>query len=222
MKGALLKRHSVFLGASGSGKTELSVNCALRAARTQERQVCFFDMDQTKGLFRSRDLFDILSQQGVEAVEAFRFQDAPVVPAGVASRLFGEHTLCVLDVGGNSSGAAMVGQYAGLLRRNGADYYYVINPCRPFTDTAEDLEQTMAEILRASGASPGQLRILSNPHMGPETTVELVLTQHRRLEALLDRFGMKPAALCAAEGLASALPSGLPVIPLRLYLRRFY
>jgi hypothetical protein len=148
------KRHSVFLGASGSGKTELSVNFAIEASGLTDRQICFFDMDQTKGLFRSRDFFDILSAHGIAPVDTYEFQDAPIVPAGVVSRIDDERSLCVFDVGGNTAGAVMIGQYAGRLRPEDTDYYYVVNPCRPFSDTAADLEQGMAEILSASHVDP--------------------------------------------------------------------
>ena len=72
----LFKRHSVFLGASGSGKTELSVNFAVAARQKTGRRLNFIDMDQTKGLFRARDFFDELRAEGVEPVDTFAFQDA--------------------------------------------------------------------------------------------------------------------------------------------------
>ena len=128
MDALLHKRHCVFLGASGSGKTELSVNFAVSAAKSAV--VSFFDMDQTKGLFRSRDLFDELAANGVETVDTYNFQDAPIVPAGVQSRIRDENTLCVFDVGGNAAGAVMIGQYTGIMRPEDTDYFYVINPCR--------------------------------------------------------------------------------------------
>lgn len=222
MNGVSLERHSIFLGPSGSGKTELSVNCALRAAQRSGRRVCFFDMDQTKGLFRSRDLFSLMAGHGIETVDPCGFQDAPVVPAGVLGKLDDQGVLCVFDVGGSAAGSVAMGQYADRLRRTGCDYYFVVNPCRPFMDTPENLAQIMAEVVQSSGAPLSQIRVLSNPNMGPATTAELVLAQHKRLESMLGEYGLSPAALCAAEELVPRLSVDLPVIPLRLYLRRFY
>ena len=60
--------------------------------------------------------------------------------------------------------------------------------------------------------------------MGRETTAALALEQHRRLEKLTERLGMKPAALCADAAYSAELAGevDVPVLPLRLYLRRFY
>lgn len=222
MDALLHKRHCVFLGASGSGKTELSVNFAVSAAKSAA--VSFVDMDQTKGLFRSRDLFDELAANDVETVDTYNFQDAPIVPAGVQSRIMDENTLCVFDVGGNAAGAVMIGQYTSIMRPEDTDYFYVINPCRPFTESAEDIERSMVEILYASRIDPSWIKLVSNPNMGHETTAVLALEQHRRLEKLTERLGMKPVALCAdavySEELAGEVD--VPVLPLRLYLRRFY
>lgn len=216
-------RIFVLLGASGSGKTELAINLAMKA-RSQNRQVCFFDMDQTKGLFRSRDFFDILSGCGIETVDTYDFQDAPVVPAGVVSKISSDKTMCVFDVGGNPAGAVMIGQYAGRINRENTAYYYVINPCRPFSDTAEDIEQSLVQILSASRIQPEWIQIISNPNMGGETTAALVLERHRQLEGLLSRLGMKPSFLCCRSDLAGEVEAkaDVPVIPLQLYLRRLY
>ena len=216
------KRHCVFLGASGSGKTELSVNFAISAAKSAE--VTFFDMDQTKGLFRSRDLFDELASAGVETVETYSFQDAPIVPAGVQSIIRDDNKRCVFDVGGNAAGAVMIGQYAGLMNPDNTDYYYVINPCRPFTQSVEEIERSMVEILYASRIEPSWIKLVSNPCMGRETTPKLVLEQHKRLETMTKQLGMEIAALCADTAFFEQLAAqtDVPLLPLRLYLRKFY
>lgn len=223
MNNALMhKRHFVFLGPSGSGKTELSVNFAVSAAKSAS--VSFFDMDQTKGLFRSRDLFDELAAEGVETVDTYNFQDAPIVPAGVQSRIKDDSALCIFDVGGNASGAVMIGQYTSIMSPEDTDYFYVINPCRPFAGLPEEIERSMVEILYASGIDSSWIKIVSNPNMGRETTAALVLEQHRRLERMIEQCGIKPAALCADAAFSAELEDevDVPVLPLRLYLRRFY
>lgn len=217
-------KHHVFLGASGSGKTELSINFAVNARMRSEKTVCFFDMDQTKGLFRSRDFFDMMSDHGIDTVDTYDFQDAPVVPAGISGKINNEGNICVFDVGGNAAGAVMIRQYTGRMKPEDTAYYYVINPCRPFAGTAEDIGQGMAEILTASGVQPEWIRIISNPNMGDGTTAELILERHKTLESQMAQFGMEIAALCSSAKLAGEIAGcvNVPLIPLHLYLRKLY
>ena len=52
------KRNFIFIGESGCGKTELSLNLSKRIAlmkKNMHEEVNLFDMDQTKTIFRSRD-----------------------------------------------------------------------------------------------------------------------------------------------------------------------
>ena len=219
-----MKLHSVFLGASGSGKTALSVNFAILARRRAGRRVIFIDMDQTKGLFRARDFFDELRAEGVEPVDTFAFQDAPVIPAGVAAAIDDKDAMCVFDVGGNAAGAVMIGQFVEKLPVEDTDYFFVINPCRPLSDTPAELERSMVEILYASGIDPSWLKIISNPNMGRETGVPLILERHRLLEGLVVGLGMDISAIAAPEDMAGDLARAVdaPVIPLHLYMRSLY
>ena len=68
-------KNIVFLGEAGSGKTETAINLALRLAREGGRSVHFFDMDQTKPLFRARDCGDVLESRGV----VFHFQSLSLI-----------------------------------------------------------------------------------------------------------------------------------------------
>ena len=219
-----MKLHSVFLGASGSGKTELSLNFAVAARQKTGRRLNFIDMDQTKGLFRARDFFDIMRAQGIDTVDTFSFQDAPVIPSGVGTAIADADAMCVFDVGGNAAGAVMIGQFVEKLPVEDTDYFFVINPCRPLSDTPAELERSMVEILYASGIDPSWLKIISNPNMGRETSRELILGRHAYLQELLSGLGMSACAIAADSALSAGLEeaAGLPLLPLRLYMRSLY
>lgn len=49
------KRTFVFLGESGSGKSEMSIFFAQKLLEYTGKTIWLIDMDQTKGMFRSRD-----------------------------------------------------------------------------------------------------------------------------------------------------------------------
>lgn len=218
------KRLNVFLGASGSGKTELSVNFALKTKGHKPLKVCFFDMDQTKGLFRSRDLFGLMSDHGVETMNTYEFMDAPVVPAGIIGKIRSKDAMCIFDVGGNPSGSIMIRQYIEEMDPVETMFYYVINPCRPFCDNASEIEKTMAGILTASGLNPEQICIVSNPNLGTETEKDLVIYQYQNLEKELALIGMKTSILCVGEDMASDIRKEVKVsvFPLKLYVKELY
>ena len=44
-------------------------------------------------------------------------------------------------------GATMLGQYAALLAERQTRYFYVINPCRAFSGSIEDIQESLTAIL---------------------------------------------------------------------------
>lgn len=215
--------HSyVFLGEAGSGKTELSVNCAIHLARTQNKQVCFFDMDQTKGLFRARDLQKQLEDSGVVLFDTIQFQDSPVVPLGVTGALENEDSICVFDVGGNAIGSRMIGQYSRYLDK--ACCFYVVNPNRPFSSKAPDVKASMEQVLSASRIPMERVRLVSNPCMGEETSVESILRDHQKLVDILATMGMSPSMLTVDKKYFDAVRTQLncSIFPIQLYVKNLY
>ena len=77
----------MFLGEAGSGKTETAINLAMCIAREGGREVHFFDMDQTKPLFRARDCETELEEKGVVFHFQAQYLDAPTVAPGVIETL---------------------------------------------------------------------------------------------------------------------------------------
>lgn len=212
-------KNWVFLGPSGSGKSEIALNLAIRAAGDGGPPVHFFDMDQTKPLFRSREARDAVERSGAVFHSGLEFLDSPVLPDGVAGILRDGKVRCFLDMGGSVNGARSLGQClpdAGGLTRA----LYVVNVYRPFSDERSFLEDLSAITAAARLSSP---RIVSNPNLGGETTLEDVKKGHGRLLEILERNGLPLAFLavrgslleaasewadCPVEGLALRLSAG--------------
>ena len=102
-------KNFVFLGEAGCGKSELALDLALLLARTERRQVHFFDLDMTKPLFRSRDRAELLERAGVQVHFEEQFMDAPTLTGGVGRLLRDPSAAAVLDVGGDYIGARSIG-----------------------------------------------------------------------------------------------------------------
>ncbi|WP_213973974.1 ATP-binding protein [Tepidanaerobacter acetatoxydans] len=178
----------VIIGESGSGKTELALNIALYVRERTEKPVYFLDMDQTKSLFRSRDAADYLRKNNIIFDVKKQFMDAPVVPNGVCTILNNPDVYAILDVGGNRIGAVCLGQFADSLQNANTIVLYVINYYRCFSDTTERIRRTMAETLSCSSFQ--NVKIVSNPYLGANTTANDINSGNKQLSEILKPLGM--------------------------------
>ena len=152
------QRVTVFLGEAGCGKSELAVQWALTAAE-RGRDVHFFDLDQTKPLLRSRDAAALLEGAGVTVHFEQQCADAPTQVGGLVPLLLDKNKSVILDVGGNDTGARLIGGYAHLLKS--ADAWFVVNPYRPWSGTVEHIPER-----RAEGGAAGPAAFFAEPHAG--------------------------------------------------------
>ena len=211
-----LQRHSnsIFLGEAGCGKSELAVHLALELAR-QGREVHFFDLDQTKPLMRSRDAEGLLEKAGVTVHFQQQYADAPTQVGGLIPLLLDEKKAVILDVGGNDTGAKLIGGYAHLLKT--ADVWFVVNPYRPWSATTEHIDGTLSAILRASRLK--MPRFLLNPNLGGGTTPEEYLSGIKLgLEMLSPYVTVEAAAVPAPLYEQAKAETALPLIPITSHI----
>ena len=144
------KKNFLFIGEAGSGKSEIVLNVAAKLAEQTGAKVQVFDMDQSKPLYRSRDMKDAFAQKGVEINYQLQFLDAPIVVGGVAESLMNKDVYTVLDIGGGHNASRVVGVYAHLLKDDDTVPVYVINPYRPWTKSLKAIDETMSDIVTAA------------------------------------------------------------------------
>ena len=224
MSSIIEKKHNyIFIGESGSGKTELSLNMALKLKESGVEKVTFIDMDQTKGMFRARNHRETLEAHGVEFLETIEMADSPIVPQGVTTALTDPERTCVFDVGGNAVGALMIGQFEEYFTVENTVAYYVVNSYRSFSGDAEHIKKTFYHILVSSAIEPELVKFISNPCLGDETTVEDVLKGHAQLLADLKAMGYEVHAMTVNETLYEEVRERVecPVYPIRLFIQYF-
>ena len=210
----LRQNNIVFLGEAGCGKSELAVHLALELAR-QGREVHFFDLDQTKPLMRSRDAEGLLEKAGVTVHFQQQYADAPTQVGGLIPLLLDEKKAVILDVGGNDTGAKLIGGYAHLLKA--ADVWFVVNPYRPWSASVEHIDGTLSAVLRASRLK--MPRFLLNPHLGRDTTAEEYLAGVEQGLALLSPYvTVEAAAVPEALYAQVRTETSLPLIPITTHI----
>ena len=210
------KKNIVLLGEAGCGKSEIALNLAAKLA--QSTQVDFFDMDQTKPLYRSRDARRTLESAGAHLHCEEQFYDAPTMVGGVAESLNDMNAVTIMDVGGNDTGARMIGGFSMFLNREDAVVLYVVNPYRPWSRDVESVDGTLSAILRVSHLK--KFHIISNPNLGFETTAEEFAAGIDKTRRMLEQYVPVEGA-CVREEIfdAAAGLTELPLLPVRLYLK---
>lgn len=214
------RRIAAFLGGAGSGKTEIALNFALGLRRETDRTIRFFDMDQTKPLFRARDAADRLTEAGIEFHSNYdtSIEDVAAIAPGVIAALGDMESYVILDIGGNEQGARVIGQFFERLNRDDSIVFLPINPYRPWSGSPDELRATIEGITRAARA--GCVRLVSNPNFCAQTSAQDVIEGNQKLKEMLD--GKYPVSfLCAMESLCPALEERLTekLIPLRIQIR---
>ena len=210
------KKNFVFIGEAGSGKSEIVLNIAHMLAEQTEQNVDLFGLDQTKPLYRSRDLQEAFAKDGVEIHFQEQFQDAPTAVGGVRTSLCGEgYTL--LDIGGGHQAAKYAGSYSDLLSKEDSVPVYVVNPYRPWTKDLEGVDGTMSHILKSIRLD--HIYLLGNPNLGCATSADEFIHGLDKIDALFEGLAVVNSA-CVRKDLYDELKDRTTksLIPIELYL----
>jgi len=214
---ALMTGTVVIVGNYGSGKTEVAVNLAA-AGRGAGLDVAIADLDLVNPYFRAREARVTLGRMGVNVVlppETHLHADLPILTPAVSGLLRRPKELTILDVGGNDVGARVLAALADALAGSGARMLQVVNPFRPFTDTAQGCLQIRRSIEKSSRLEMAGL--IANPNLIDETDAHTVLQGYGFVEALAGSWGL-PLAFVAVR--SDILPQidhrrfGCPVLPI--------
>ena len=213
------RKNFVFVGEAGCGKSEIAINFAVKLAEISDRPVHFFDMDQTKPLFRSRDVCDILEKKKVHFHYEDQFFDAPTMVGGVREHLADENAVVVMDVGGDHLGARLIGGFSDILNRPYTQNFFVINSYRPWSRELVTIDGTMARVLGMAHIALENISVMSNPNLGVSTTAEEVLEGHAQIKDMIEEY-LPVEYLCAQKHLCPQIEgkTDIHLLPVDLYL----
>lgn len=168
-------RFLVITGNYGSGKTEISLNIALKAAA--KGKTTLVDLDIVNPYFRTGEKAEELRTAGIRVLMptfAMTTVDIPALPAEIQSVFETPSDRVVFDVGGDDTGAAALGRYYPSFMQHRADTLtaLAVNCMRPLTMEEDDILDLANRI-----ESRGRLRIdllINNTNLANETTPEMV------------------------------------------------
>lgn len=215
-------RITIIVGHFGSGKTEVAVNGAMTLAQTGQ-PTSLVDLDFVKPYFRSRTAGRFLIDAGVELVAPEGenlYADLPILLPRVRSICKDPTRTVIMDVGGDDTGARVLGSLADVLADQPLDLVLVLNFRRPFTPDVPAALAMAADIETAARRKVNG--IVSNTHLMDETTLDVVREGWVMSGDVAARLGVPVLALALEEGVLSQVDDatfGCPVLRLRRAVR---
>lgn len=172
------KRLVIIIGHYGSGKSEFSVNYAVKMKELYD-DVSIADLDIVNPYFRSREKRDFFESIGVKVFDSSirnTAVDIPALPAEMMGVILNPNSKSVLDVGGDPVGARVLARYSEQIKNVDYDMFFVINGRRPETSTVEGVLKYLKLIETTSKLKITGL--INNTHLLKDTTVEDVEFGH--------------------------------------------
>lgn len=200
------KRLTLLCGHYGSGKTNIAVNMAFDLNKKTDN-VTVADLDIVNPYFRTKDSEAAFKLAGIELVcseYANTNLDIPALPPQLYSITDDKTKNFIIDVGGDDSGAVVLGRLASKIREEGDyDLFMVVNKYRPLTATPEATVEIIREIEAACHLEFTGL--INNSNLGEETSAEDVLASVQYAEAISLTTGKPVVATTVKENLFDEL-----------------
>jgi MinD-like ATPase involved in chromosome partitioning or flagellar assembly len=219
------RNPTIVVGHCGSGKTEFVANYAI-CLKEAGLDPVVADMDIVNPYFRVRELKELFESKGIRIVSGNYegrddfHMDMPALAAALRTCFEQKRRACVVDVGGDPAGAAVLAGYARFLSDDAYSMWMVVNANRPRTGTVEKAAEYIAAIERA-----GKLKIngiVNTTHMLRETAKEDILKGDALVKELSAVTGTEVVYTAVAERLIPEMKgedlSG-KILPIRLIMR---
>jgi tRNA uridine 5-carbamoylmethylation protein Kti12 len=216
-----MSRIKVFTGHFGSGKTELAINFA-KSLALQNIKTSLVDIDIVNPYFCVRDLKDELEEMGIRVIASnphFSNAELMVIPPEVVSVFNDKSKDVIIDVGGDDSGAVVLGRYHEYFTKEQYEMYFVINSNRPFTSNIEDTEEYIRAIEVASRLKVTHL--ISNTNMSYETTKEDILKGDKLVKELSEKLNLPYKYTMCRRDLVDSIVGQVSgeILPIDIYMR---
>lgn len=202
-------RILVLVGNYGSGKTEISLNLALKLARRGEK-VTLVDLDIVNPYFRSSERTELLEKEGVKVYApsfAMSTVDVPSLPADIQAVFADKSRRVIFDVGGDDTGAAALGQYKPYFDQDDVEVLFVVNAFRPLSGDADSVCDLMLRVAGRSRLSPTE--VINNANVAWETEESDLVRGEELLREVSTRMNLPIGYLCAKQDILDKLPDHL-------------
>lgn len=215
------EKITVITGHYGSGKTNLAINLATESSK-KNLKTAIIDMDIVNPYFRTADFESLFKSMGISLyAPAFANSnlDIPALNFNL-EKIVAENDHVILDVGGDDSGAIVLGQYKSTLAENDTEVLYVVNAKRYLTHNADEIIEVMRAIEDVSHIS--HTAIVNNTNLGEETTSETILSAFEIIENVSSETGLAVKFHCCPDEIFSETEklTDKKLMPVKIYVRK--
>lgn len=210
---------TIITGHFGSGKTEMSVNLALEARRTNEK-VAVADLDIVNPYYRARDARALFAENGIELIapaERLAASDLPIVSGDIYRVIYDPAYKVIVDAGGDKDGATALGQFYNDWKDMDPEVLFILNANRPYVSTLEGAVDTLLKIEKASRLKV--TGIINNSNVGNETTIADVEKGLELSRALSEKLDIPLLSTTLSQHLSAEADSFLPVSEVKVISR---
>lgn len=216
-----LEKIIIITGHYGSGKTNLSLNLALKLKDGGEA-VTLADLDVVNPYFRTADFSEIAKEHGIGLLAsdyANSNLDIPALSGALDAKINGEGTL-IIDVGGDDAGAYALGRYALEISKKPYSMLYVINAYRYLTQEPKEAAELLTQIEAASRLKATHIANCSS--LGTETTAGDIIKSQEYAESVCEITGRPLIFTAAKSELLPELAAMRDIFPVSIYVKTLW
>lgn len=195
-------RLNIFIGAYGSGKSEISVNVASDIKkRHPEQNVLLADLDIVNPFYRSADAARRLENLDIRIISpsyANSNVDVPALSGEVYSIFDDESYVGVFDIGGEDLGANVLGSMHNRLLNIDYSLFMVVNTLRPFTSDEDSIIEMAQELEKAAKLPISGF--INNTNLLEQTEFEDIVKGTEMIKRVSERTGVPLVAITVEDG----------------------
>ncbi|WP_448589775.1 hypothetical protein [Thermodesulfobium sp.] len=207
----------VLCGEAGSGKSEIVLK--LGGIFSKDNPVLVIDLDNVKIMRTIRHVNNEkkldLPFEVVNIPEEFINIDIPIVAYKIRSLLEDNGNFLIIDVGGNSDGAIVLGSLNDLLVKRNTIPIFVFNPFRPFSNSSERVYETISSIQRSSKLNFNSVAI--NLYLGKGATLDEMLLGEKLANKIVEELNLEVLFRFVQKEFEEYFKGYIPIEPLLFY-----
>lgn len=219
-----MKRVRIITGHYGSGKSELSVNMVTKLKEKHDK-VAIVDLDIANPYFRSRERQDTMEEMGIKVYHnSFGYdisQDLPALSAAIREPLENKEFTCIVDLGGDDSGARVLNQFRKYFLDDDSEMIFVVNANRPETSTVAGVLDHLDRIQIETGLKVDGL--INNTHLLSETSAKDIKKGYALCQEIAEILDIPVVGSYCNEKILKNIDKedldGIEVTPISLFLR---